>query len=515
MYKNLFAAIACTCMLHASLYAQTAPTAGATTNNNNSQTQSREDRIRDHNARVQKLIEQAQKRRQEMQAQQSGTAPASGGAATPGTPGAAPMRGIVGIPGAAPGSPLPRGPVQPANKMPPPIQKAQAKGETAQGARSESRTVLLFNPLDSVVSVGDRFETRAVVETKEGQIDALSVLLHYPKDVLNPLALNVDELKKYAKGDITYEFDPENATIYVHANLKKPERFNQVALVNFVWEALKPSFGAKISYEFTEGSKTSGLYLNGSDLLGTLPGADDGVINTTVLVRSKNIRPMLQKIGDHDLIIATQPVEPKILPNEKITLSLAAPPGPVQVGDEFKVFVMLKNPRQIPIDRLKLYVQFDPKDLEVVDTDTGNVIKRGVNINDSVGKAEFPFNYYQTNLADNNTGVIIYEDSNVGDTVRGSGKVASITFRALHETNAASVILVQNAKGLYPTSDVAYRHESLLQSGENESSRAVALEATSVPISGYSAHPAKETVAGYNPFRSELARRMQEKPQEQ
>ena len=68
MYKNLFAAIACTCVLHASLYAQTAPTAGATTNNNNSQTQSREDRIRDHNARVQKLIEQAQKRRQEMQA---------------------------------------------------------------------------------------------------------------------------------------------------------------------------------------------------------------------------------------------------------------------------------------------------------------------------------------------------------------------------------------------------------------------------------------------------------------
>lgn len=484
--------------------------------------QTRQERIREHQERIKKILEESKKRRDDqqkaLQEQQGAQPPAAPGSPAPAVPATAPAVNATPLaPGGAPvagvpGQPLPTGPVQNA-RMTPPIQAATATpaAQAPQSARSESRTILLFNPMDSIVDVGERFETDVQAETKEGEIDEISLFIKYPRHVLNPLALNHTALDPYVKDKIDYEFNPDNGTIYLHAELKQPQRFAQKQLISLVWEALEPTDGAEISYQFGDTKYSTGLYLNGTNLLGTMAGSDDGIIKSTVQVMGPRTKSTLTQLDDGVLIGSPTVASIDDRPGDDISLELRPSSTSVNAGETFDVDIILKNPGEERIDRVRLYLQYNPAALEVVDSDTGNVVTRGINIRDSVARNEFAFDYYRFNTADNTNGTIVYEVSASNSQVRGSGKLATITMKALEAAPRTELVLVQNAKGLTPTSDVSFLSESKLETEVAMEARP--LEGTAIRVTGQAVASKKEEIPDdqYNPFESNLARRMKNK----
>jgi hypothetical protein len=483
---------------------------------NAQQDTSRQERIREHQDRIQKIIEESRKRREDQQkaatAQSQSQPPAAPGSPA-GNAAGSPIGNAAGAPPSArrPGQPLPTGPVQNA-RLAPPVQKAAQTpaAQAPQTARSESRTILMFHPIDSIVAMGERFKTDVVAETKEGEIDEVSFLIKYPRHLLNPLGLSHAPLDPYVKNSIDYEFDPDKGTIYLHAKLKEPSRFSQKAIASIVWEALEPTDGSVISYEFGE-KKTTGLYLKGSNLLGTLPGSEDGVIKSTVQITGPKQKPTVTQLSDGILIGAEErAIDDRPQDTMKIVLKQKA--TIVRAGETFDVDVYLNNPGEKLVDRLRLYLQFNPAELQVVDRDAGNVVTRGINIYDAPARSDFPFDYYRYNYADNDKGVIVYEVSASNSKVRGTGKIATIQFKALKDSPRAEVVLVQNAEGMVPTTDVSFLGKSRLQSKPGEA--AVSLAGSSLQISGQVAstqasQSQKQDV--YSPFESQLAQRMRNK----
>lgn len=421
----------------------------------------REERIRMHQERIERIIQESRRKKEEEQKAAAAAAAAATGqpVATPAT--GAPAPPAPGHPGnaqAQPGQPLPAGPVQ---TFAPPVQQAAQQKQApqvAQGARSESRTMLLFHPLDSVVNVGDTFETEVVAETKEGTVDAVSFLIKYPKDILNPLALDHKPLDPIVDEELEYSFDPEKGEIFVRAALKSPMRLSGRPLARIIWEATEPTNGANLTFVFNP-DRPTGLYLNGKNLLGTLPGSEDGVIASSIVVKAPKAKNVVQPAGEKGLIITSQDLSP---PPPIMQLRLQPEVRTARAGETFHVDVVLDNEGGASFDRLRFLVQFNPRDVEVLDYDTGNRIRRDVNVRDSINEEEFPFDFVRYNMADNEAGVIRFDAGTELNPLRGSGVVARIRFQARRPVNSTSIALVKGTSERGMMTDVTHTGTTML-----------------------------------------------------
>ncbi|MGI8905086.1 MAG: hypothetical protein ACR2IE_01185 [Candidatus Sumerlaeaceae bacterium] len=404
--------------------------------------QTREERIKQHHERIEKIIQENRKKTEDQQK----AAAASMAAATGGTTASA---------SAPAGGPLPTGPIQPAT-MAPPIQQAQKQpqSQSPQAARSESRTILMFDPMDSVVNIGDTFATNVIAETKTGTVDSVSILLRYSKQLLNPLALDHRAIDPLVDGEVQYSFDPDAGEIYFTAPLKEPTRFALTPLIKIVWEALEATDGTTIGFGF-DPQRPSGLFFKNNNLLGTVPNANDGVIKATVMVRSPKAKTMVSKVGESGLIISSRESQPA-----PPIMQLQLEPSVIAVmeGEEFKVKVILQNQSGAPLDRLRILARFNPEELEVVDADRGNRIRSGVNIEEGFASEKFPFDFAKYNRADNAAGLITYDVASEITPVRGNGTFAVIRFRAKRTTGHTEISLLKGAD----STDVSYLHQTML-----------------------------------------------------
>lgn len=427
---------------------------------------SREERIRIHQAKIDRIIRESQERQKQeaaraLQAQQQAQQTAAAGTPAAGTPAAG------GVPIAAAGQPLPPGPVGTfVPTPPPPPSAASAAGQASapKAARSEARSMIYFRPFDSIVNAGDTFATSVMADTKEGSADEVSVLIHYPAGVLNPLALDHSELDTMADSDIEYFHNERDGQIYLHAKLKEPQKLAARRLLQIYWEALSPVGSTDIKFEFKPKLSTA-LLLKGSNILGTGMETHDGVINATVMVRPKKTKPVVQQITDRDVLVTTNRV---VAPQPSMDMRLVASKTSIRQGQEFDVNVMLDNNAHAPLDTLKLYLQFDPAVLEVVDSDSGNWIRKGINIVDGFAHERFPFNFHRLNLVDNEKGYILYEEATDSSPIRSSGIVARIRMRAKQAAESTDVVLVENAPGASPTTEVSYLHKSMLTNAKEQ-----------------------------------------------
>lgn len=420
----------------------------------------REERIRQHHEKIQKILEENRRKTAEQEAQKAaaGTptpAPAAGSAPAPTPP------AVGGAPHVVSGTPLPAGPVgtlAPGAPRPGATPPPAAAAASPKGARSESRTIMFFRPFDSTVYVGETFATDVVADSKEGNIDEISFLLRYPKAILNPLAVDHSDITLYSAGEIEYANDPERGELYMRIPLASPQKFVSRPVVRIIWEALKISQGADIEFG-SSGDRRTGLYIHGENVLGTFTGTNDGVINATVMVRGITRRENVHKLDDKGLLISTSRDEP---PKPNLTYELRTRRESVRAGEEFEVSVVLNNPDDAPFDHVQLYMQFDPADLEVIDSDRGNWIREGTNILDGFAHENFIFDWHRTNSADNKRGIIVYDCAREMDSMRAAGTVARVRFRALRTTSRSDITLVNNGKNGSPTTDVRLTGVSLL-----------------------------------------------------
>lgn len=411
----------------------------------------REDMIREHQARIERIIQENKKRQEEQQrrAAESAKAPVP----TPYPAQAAP----------APGQPVPVpsgiGPVQlQANAGGPPGQNPGAPG-APRGARSESRAIMFFRPFDTVVRVGETFATDVVADTKEGSADEFSFRLKYPTKILNPLSIDHTAIDSLVKGQVEYSFNPKVGEIYFHAPLKSPQKLSARAVAKIHWEAIAPTETGDIQFTFGK-ERTTALRLHGSNILGTTGVAsEDGIINTSVVVRSQQAKLKAIKLPDKGLLVASANDIPQ---PPDMGLRLLPSKDSVREGEPFDVAVMLDNPKHRPLSHVRLFIQFDPADLEVVDSDRGNYIRRGVNISDGPSHESFPFDFHKRNEADNAAGTIIYDEAAEMEPVSSSGVIVRVRFQAKRSIEQTNVRLVVAAPGKAPTTDVTYLQQSTL-----------------------------------------------------
>jgi hypothetical protein len=452
----------------------------------------REDRIKQHHERIEKIIAENRKKQEEQQkAAQAQMAVATGQNVANTTASSG-----LNVGGAA----LPTGPIQPAT-VAPPIQQAQkGQSQSPQAARSESRMILMFDPMDTVVNVGETFETRVMAETKMGTVDAVSFLLKYPKQLLNPLALNHAAIDPLVDDSVEYAFDPEAGEIYFRALLKDPTRLALASLVTITWEAIEPTDGTSLTFAF-DPERPTGLFSNSTNLLGTVANANDGIIKSTIMVRAPRSKDVVEKVADNGLVITSKSMQPG-----PPVMQLHLEPSVISTreGQEFTVKVILDNDSGEPMDRVRLVAKFDPAELEVVDSDKGNRIRSGVNVEDGMAAEEFPFDFNRSNEVDNVLGTIAYDVGAEMNPVRGSGVLAAIHFRAKHATNATAVSLVRGEGG----TDVSYLHSTMLAPnvGRGEPN-SVAIRISPDPEGLRRAAAAKRQAP--NPFRSRVGRSFQ------
>jgi hypothetical protein len=414
-------------------------------------TMSREERIKAHQRRIEQII-QENKRRQEEEARKAAEARQRQQQATP-------QAGQLGAP--ATSMPLPQGPVQ--VYMPPQPGRAQPPQPTtappaAPSTRSEARSMLFFRPYDSIVKVGQTFVTELVVDTKDGQADEIQFTLTYPAQNLNLLAVDFAPVVGLLHDEVEYASEPGDGIFAARLKLTQPQKFTSRPIAVCYWEALQPADPAEVRFDFS-GEIGTDIRLGGTSILGTEGLKTDGVIHANVLIKSREKRNYVQQTADKGLLVGGSSFSP---PSASLTLNLDAPPT-AKIGEEVVVDLELKNPHGDPFDRVQLYLQFDPEVLEVIDSDKGNWIKQGINIEDGFAHKDFPFDFHKFNAADNAKGIIIYDEGAALNPLRSSGVFAKVHFRIKKSVPQTEILLVRNEPGRYPNTDVSYAGMTVLE----------------------------------------------------
>jgi hypothetical protein len=408
---------------------------------------SREERIRQHREHIKEIIEK--RREQRAQAGEQQPEPGTAAVGRPAVPAGA---------AAARGAPVPGG-------RPPASQGGGAGTESGSPMGSQIRIdncLLYMKPLDSIAAVGERFVTRIQFDNPSDlTVDALSIVLRYDPRLLRCVRVFDDQFRPLIVSPPTFESRPRNGLVIYEAKLRKPRVLQKMTLITVIWEAVRPSQYTEIEFDFLEGGPSTAVLSNGKDVLGFPEDPFDGVIGGSVLIR----KPEAVQTTDFPEVNRDQVVDfftGVVNPEGKARLALGAPDDWIHVDDEFEVPIFLMNPNGLVLDSVSLFIKFDPEVLEVVDSDDGNWIRRGVNIHDGDRHDAFPFDYFIRNEALNGLGVIDYRLGQSGMRTLPSGRLATIRFRAIAPSPRTTVELVRREKGEKPNTRLSMHGEDYL-----------------------------------------------------
>ncbi len=230
-----------------------------------------------------------------------------------------------------------------------------------------------------------------------------------------------------------------------------------VPLRPFVYSAIDFIFSDDAHSE-TDSKPITHLFKGNQDVLGLSSNATDGVVgidfHTAESENPTSKNRISNKTSPHEE--SSQEMKEGDLPT---CLQLINRQSSIHVGDTFEVDIHFSNPDNKTIDQMNLLILYNPKVLEVVDS---NDSAPGVNIDDQKYQDQFPFDYPILNLADPEKGIIDYRKRAVRSLVRGDGIIGTIQFRSIRPTTKTSLRMLVNETGQEPTTGVFYRDQDLL-----------------------------------------------------
>ncbi len=417
---------------------------------------SREERLREHQAKVREILDQRRQQRRDA-ADEKRRVENEGGAG--------PVKVVV--PGAV------------AREEPPPQPQDSPSDAGAaepgpagagQGGGSEiplSSIILLISPLDTMARVGERFVTDIKVDNPaKGRMSGIALYLRYDPRFVKPVKVFDDSIRKILAAPPLFDDQPLKGRFYYEAQLKEPRSLDQVNLLTIVWEAVGATNYTEIGFAFPEYEERTTILRspNGLDLLGLSNDPYDGVVGSSVLV--------LPREGDAKQAILQGKKEElakffagALATDHKAGLALGAPAETPREGEEFDVPIWFLNPHGVSVDTIALYLRFDPQVLEVVDRDKGNWIRRGVNLFDGDRHMDFPFTFFVRNEAFNESGLIEYRNGLTRALPLPTGRLATIRFRAKAPSPGTTVEFIRYARGGYPNTAVVLNGLDVLDLG--------------------------------------------------
>jgi hypothetical protein len=346
----------------------------------------------------------------------------------------------------------------------PPQKTAAAKGGEARGATSVEFKIKA-NPFSNVMYLetatntpvmnilateGDEFVTRLVfLNGRRSVFDTIDVSLRYDPAVIRPLGLDDSALDGLTAEPPLARVDERRGILAYHARLATPLSVERLSPFKVAWKAVSPASVSPI--KFMNDPEYPSRVLNGDQNV-LLPRDEDGepvvsdnagLLDAAVSVVSRRGGDELEESDEGPSELSGVLLANRISEGTAeggVRLALRPRQNSARVGEDFLVDIVYSNPRRADIDRMRVRVRFDPKVLQVEDTDTDNWITKGVNIWDGPYREDLPFDYHLRNAALNESGLIIYE-MGFRQRVRipTSGVVATIRFRAKAPVAATNI----------------------------------------------------------------------------
>jgi hypothetical protein len=333
--------------------------------------------------------------------------------------------------------------------------------------------------MNILVSEGDEFATRLVfLNGRRSPFDTIDVSLRYDPTVIKPLGIDDSALEGLCAEHPVARVDARRGILAFHAKLATPATAERISPFKVAWRAVGPSSVSPI--RFMNDPEYPSRVLNGDENVLLIqdeegePVVSDnaGLLDASVTVVPR--RGIDESQGDDSgdqlsgILLANSISQGTA--EGGVRLALRPRQNSVRVGDDLLVDIVYSNPRRADIDLMRFRVRFDPKILQVEDTDTDNWITKGVNILDGPYRADLPFDYHVRNVALNESGLIMYEMGfRQRVPISTAGIVATIRFRAKKPVAATDIAFELDESGRDPGTSISFLGFNLIGQPGNRS----------------------------------------------
>lgn len=302
------------------------------------------------------------------------------------------------------------------------------------------------------VNEGDKFWTDVRLECLDTpSFDYVRLVLDYPEDVLEPVAVHDGSIAANLAGDPRTRVNARAGMLLYEGSLAEPMPAPKGAILRVQWKAKRADDFAEIRFD-TWGREQTALRLGTADLLGNAFIEDDGVLSMELQVQPGDAADRaaaedaaafdfgsFERLGGARLIVAPPRAEPV-------------------VGEVFSIDLLLDNRANSAIDGLEARLEFDPSVLRVVDTDYNNPVTIGTNILDGPFRRAFPFDFGIENAVHQRLGRIDYKVgiSNENELRGRFGTFARVYFMPVRPSVQTFVRFTFSKSEGYPSTMISY-----------------------------------------------------------
>lgn len=324
-----------------------------------------------------------------------------------------------------------------------------------------------FEPGEPHVKTGEEFDLNLVISNdQKAAFDTLAVVVRYNLEALEVLDLNEEQaginikdatdprfaLNRSSQAGYTNWVDKDNGIIYYGAKVQGAPLDLAGVFATIRFKALAPTrTPCKLEFLMTPqkdailSPKVTALSLEGKDVLGYEAGQGGGAVSARVRVMSPD-EELNEPIIDSSLLAGTDTGD-KPLPT---WLLMVPDRKEVKVGEEFNIEVLLYNPVSTPVsfDRISLYLKYDPSVMEITSLDK---LVRGTQSTRLRTNSDFGFDQTEQNNVDVMRGIIDYQARSTKNTLSGSGRVLTLSFKALKPVDDARLLVGFSQRDKAPT----------------------------------------------------------------
>lgn len=349
----------------------------------------------------------------------------------------------------------------------PAVAERAAEAEPTQGAKIQlgspgadfSPVTFYLSPATLIASADEEFITEAhLLNLHRARVDRIELVFQYPPELLEPVAVHQDRIADQLRGEPEFEIDAEAGEIHYRAQLKRPLVAVDSAVLSVRWKALVPA--DRFQIELAAGENCSAAY-QGRFRLTRNEFGDEGLLcGTSVRIDAaagapRHARLPMGSSVAHSNVGSAPPSDSE---DAAPRLRLDYPEAESYRRGEWLVFdIVLENPDLASFDELRVSLQFDPEDIKFVDTDEGNLIRRGTNLADGPFSDAWHWTRLHENSIDAQRGKIRYRVGYSLPSPRATGVVARMIGQVQRRVEGAPVRWLQfkdphensNASGVY------------------------------------------------------------------
>ncbi len=327
-------------------------------------------------------------------------------------------------------------------------------------SKIQSNTLYFFPSKISAVA-NQRFSAPLLFYNARGDaMDHFDLWMHYNPEVLEPVWINMDEIKDDLDGPMERDLWRNRGYLRLRGKFKAPLPQLVQPLFTINWQARGTPTQTEIEFSPPSGCQ-GGIFAGEKNCLALSDVGNRGLVSLEVRVAPseenlKDDRPTVIARGE-------DPFLPGVILERGVHLALTSAKTDVESGQIATLDVALINPDWIPFDSLRFRLRFDPQIVEILDADENNYITKGINIYDGGFHDAMPFDLHLANEVNSNAGTIDYR---VGD-LQGvhsypSGAVARVVFRVRQDAAEALFWFDAGSDTEGPLCDIRARGRSIL-----------------------------------------------------